>query len=54
MFKSPQNMKVAGGLPVLWIHFTKTDSGRKLTVRVSLADTDDDDHRKTVSKKTPQ
>lgn len=21
MFKSPQNIKAAGGLPVLWVHF---------------------------------
>lgn len=31
MFKSPQNIKAAGGLPVSWVHFTKEDPGAKAT-----------------------
>lgn len=42
MFKSPQNIKAAGGLPVSWVHFTKEDPGAKPTVCVSLAVAEDD------------
>lgn len=41
MFKSPQNIKAAGGLPVSWVHFTKEDPGAKPTVCVSLAVAED-------------
>lgn len=36
MFKSPQNIKAAGGLPVSWVHFTKEDPEAQPTVCVSL------------------